>query len=900
MRPFEAAQPQVEPRPVPGPAQSRHRRPASPGDRIGHYEIVSLIGEGGMGAVFRARDLRLERDVALKCPWAELAADRSVRERFLREARASARLSHPHIVPVFEIVEARGLPWVAMELVTGRTLTWMLHDGRPLPLDQILRFGEAIASALECAHSHQILHRDVTPNNVLVRADGWPLLSDFGLAHGLVEEGRLRFATTADPSLTQPGQVLGTVPYMSPEQALGRPLDARSDLFSFGAVLYEMCTGRRAFGSGVTAKVFDAILHEEPDPIRPINPEIPPELEAIVKRALSKDRSDRYVSAGALRSDLATLRRHLDSASVEAPLARKRRVSPTPVLAGLLLVAVGAAGWRWLESTGNRRGFTVGAPLQLTTQEGWERAPAISPDGSVVAYVADTSGKPDLWVVESGGGASLQLTSDAGVEDRPAWFPNSEEIAFVSDRTGTPSIWKIGKLGGPPMLLLADAEDPAISPDGRTIAFVRAAPSGNLWIGVAPLDDLGSTRFLTGENDGERDHRHPAWSRNGRALAYSDGRDLWLVEFPHGPARRLTADRAVDRSPAWSADGDWVVFDSYRGGTLALWRVPATGGTPERLTVGTGPEVEPAVSRLGDRLAYSSFLDDYDIELVSLESGERFRVPGQLDETAPALAPDASALVFTSSGRGTRDHLWLQPLSGLLASQPARPLTQLVGKVNTPAFSPDGRWIAFKREHEGRREVWIVPSRGGPATRVSDGAANDVHPAWAPDGSVLAFVSERAGEAHVWRVKVQEGRPTGPPTQVTFEPGTDLLPAWSWDGGWLAYVHCAKSGCELEVVPTWEGAGSARRLVACARFGRVRWHKPSGDLWFAAAFSGDRPKLYRISLRGGDPAEIEGGFPPEIAPPGEFDLSTDGRSLALTRRETRGDIWILRSTEGTY
>lgn len=899
MKASEAAPPRSQGRPAPALPDPKHRHPVRPGDRLAHYEILSTIGAGGMGVVYRARDLALERDVALKCPWPQLAAEPAVRARFLREARAAASLAHPNIVPVFEILEWHGLPWVAMELVEGKSLTALLRGGEPMPVGQALACAEGIAAALETAHAHRILHRDVTPNNVLIRDDGWPLLTDFGLAHGLAEEGRLSLATTVDGSLTQPGQVLGTLPYMSPEQALGRPLDARSDLFSFGAVLYEMCTGCRAFGSSAELGALDAVLHATPRPVRELNPGIPPELGSIIERALAKAPAARWQSASELRAALGALRRRIESGTVgRSPPEASRRPFR---LAGIVLAAAAVAGTTWL-GLGARRSpgvLPVGTPLQLTSERGWEADPAISPDERSVVYTADTAGNPDIWLSDVEGGPPLQLTSESAVDESPAWFPDGASLAFVSDRGGEKGIWKVPRLGGPPILLVPNAVDPAVSPEGRRIAFARTDLSGSFRIHVAELGDIGKSDVLTGAGEGEGDHRHPAWSPDGRTLCYADGRDLWRVAPEGGPAQRLTASHAGDREPVWSADGRWVVFSSYRGGTLALWRVPSAGGAAERLTVGSGPEVGPAVSRDGSKLLYSTFVDDFDVAVIDRVSGERTVLRGPVDEVAPTLAPDGARLVYASSGRGAGACLWLQSLAGLRPSQSRRPLTQLPGLVNTPAFSPDGLWVAFKRELDGRRDIWVLPAQGGVPSRFSDGAGEDLHPGWSPDGRSLVFVSVRGADQHLWIAPVSEGRRAGPARRLTSGAGSDFLPVWSWDGRHIAFVRCEDALCSLQVAPA-SGAEAPLRLAASAQMGRVRWEKATGQIWFAAMPEGDRVRLYRIGLEGGAPIEAEGILPVETAAPGEFDLSADARLVAVTVRESRGDVWLLEAEAGTY
>ena len=289
--------------------------PAEPGQRIAHYEILAEVGRGGMGVIYRARDLTLGRHVALKCPWPP-DADARQRSRFMREARATSRLSHPNIVPLFEVFEEGGIPWLAMELVEGASLRSLVAHDRPLPIAEVLRHAEGLAGALQAAHDRNILHRDVNPNNIMVTTDGRALLTDFGLAQ-FVRKSDLSSTESRDPDVDAAGRVVGTPHYMSPEQALGKPLDRRSDIFALGAVIYEMCTGRQAFpGSG--GDVMDAILHREPSSASRLNYEVPEELERIVRKALAKNPDDRHQDARDLLVDLRALRRRTEQGSDSA------------------------------------------------------------------------------------------------------------------------------------------------------------------------------------------------------------------------------------------------------------------------------------------------------------------------------------------------------------------------------------------------------------------------------------------------------------------------------------------------------------------------------------------------------------------------------------------------------
>lgn len=899
-----AEQPPVRSRGVAGrtPQGPDRTPPVQVGERVAHYEILGEIGRGGMGVVFRARDSVLERDVALKCPWPALARDPTARQRFVHEAHAAARLAHPNIVPVFEVLECGGIPWLVMELVEGRPLRALLNERGALPLDLILRCAEGIADALRAAHAKKILHRDLNPNNVLLTPEAWPFLTDFGLARVFASPGTGDSESTASGPLSSAGHVVGTRCYMSPEQVLGKPLDVRSDIFSFGAVLYEMCTGRRAFPSTEPGAENDAILHYDPSAIRSINAEIPEDLDRIARKALSKRPEERYQGASDLHADIVVVRRQVESGARAAPrpAAGRGSLPRWAYPAGILTLGAALAVWQAPLLRSPSHAFPIGTPRQITSDPGWESDPALSPDGSQIAYASDASGNPDIWILDVKGSHALRLTEDPATDRSPAWFPDGSALAFVSDRGGEDAVWKVPRLGGSAVLLVPDATDPAISPDGTRIAFARPNAGGALRIVVAPLAEPSRATAVTGNDDGHWDHTQPAWSPDGRTICYADDRDLWIVDASGGRPRRLTNERAVDSEPSWSSDGRFVIFSSYREGTRALWRVPSDGGVAERLTLGAGPETQASISRDGSRLAYSTYLDNFDIAVMDVTTGRRELIQSLLLESAPTFAPDGSAVVFASTRRGGHYDLWLQPLSLGRPSGPPRLLTDLPGSVNTPAFSPDGRWVAFKREHEGRREIWIIRAAGGLPEIASDGSGIDLQPAWAPDGSALAYASERNGQSHLWIAPIQDGRRVGRPRRITSGTTVDDLPAWSPDGRDIAY----RAGhAHLEEVWTVaiDAAHPPRRLVGGAQaVGRLRWDNSTGWLWLSRLVGG-RLSVWKVPPQGGEPVlAVRPEWLTRISPPGEFDLSRDGRLMAFTIEEVRGDLWLLETERAAY
>jgi Tol biopolymer transport system component/serine/threonine protein kinase len=872
------------------------------GTRVGHYEILHELGRGGMGVVYEARDVVLGRLVALKTPLFERGSDARTMRRFLREAQATSRLSHPGIVPVFEAFEDAGAPWIAMELVRGRSLRSIIQSSGPLPVSEIIEHLRLLSAALHAAHLKGVLHRDIKPSNILIGEDGLARLTDFGLARLLFagRDGRAVLSATND-TLTADGALVGTIAYMSPEQVLSRPLDARSDIFSLGAVFYEMCTGKGAFRTTSEGETINAILNTTPRPISDVNRAVPARVAKIVGKCLAKRPDDRYQSANELVADLQACRSRSGSSAIGLAIgpvtrsARRRRL----LVAAAAGIAVAAVAAQWIRSRGADDGLPSFRPRQITSRPGLEEEPAISPDGTEIAYSATVAGNRDIWIVDVRGGEPLRLTSHPASDTSPTWFPDGSSVAFTSDRTGEAAVWKVPHLGGAPVHLVQNAEDPAVSPDGAQIAFVRADSEGFRRVAVAPLDDPSRVRILTTADDGLWSHRNPAWSPDGTMICYQDFRNLWLVPVDDGRPRPLTTDDPADIEPAWSTDGRFMYYASLREATRAIWRRSIRGGEPVRLTIGTGPEGSPTVAGNGKLLAYSTSSEDTSILLIDQLSGitSRFHETRELSE--PGFAPDGNAVVFASTRENAGD-LWLVRLDGVEpVGEPVR-LTDHPGSAAHPVVSNDGRWIAYHRVLEGRRDLWLVPAAGGEPRQFTDNEAADVHPEWSPDDSQLAFVSDRSGTMQVWVAPVAEGRRIGEERRVTRGEGSALFPSWSADGSRVAYVLQAANQNEVWIAGI-DGDPPARQVTVGAGAFMVKWDH-SQDRLIVAGYWGDRePSLRAVPVEGGVPETMEHGGPP--SPAGriaDFDLSPDGRLLAIWEIGLRGDIWMLETETGSF
>jgi Tol biopolymer transport system component/serine/threonine protein kinase len=870
---------------------------------VSHYRILELRGEGGMGVVFRAADLELDREVALKCPWSNLVADPHCRRRFLREAKAASRIQHANIIQVLDTFEEDGLPWLVLQYVQGPDLASLLAAKGRLPVETVLRYSHDLASALKSAHDRKVLHRDIKPRNVLISPDDRALLGDFGLAQILETPDGDSVGHAGTSTLTPAGMVVGTPRYMSPEQALGRPLDKRSDLFSLGTLMYEMCTGQPAFSASERGSLHDAIIHKEPEPIARLNYEVPTELERIIRKAMAKPADERYQDAGDVLADLRALQRRLEYSeySQTHPAATGHRTRRVGWYTGLALVLVVTVVLLWTLTTRLREEpLPQGQPSQVTWADAWAGQPQISPDGTRIAFASNMDGNFDVYVADVHGGTPLRLTDRPEVEAYPEWFPDGRALAFVRYRRGESEIWKTGQLGGGATLILTNAGQPAISRDGTRLAFVRAGPGGYGRIGVALLSDTTRLSILTDEKGGLWDHTHPTWSPDGRRICYSTRHGLRLVPSTGGASQRLTTEADLDIDPVWSPAGKHIYFASYREATLALWRIPVKGGQAERVTLGDTRHCQPSLSLDGTRLAYATENPARRLVLRDLVTGQETAPPPLADVSHAAISPDQRQLVFVSARGGENAELWLQPLEGGKPAGAAHRLTEQPGDASHPTFSPDGRWIAYYRIIEEERNIWTIPSGGGQPTRITVGPGVDGHPDWSPDGSALAFVSESGDERHLWVVPVTAGRGTGPARSLPDGVTRPLTPDWSPEGTWIAFVGQDSAGAEAWVISP-NGRTPPRRLTRGAAAQRVRWDASRGDLLVCGSWGQGRYSLRRVSVPDGRVVPLE---PPVdlglVGSPPYFDISDDGQLLAFTREEMKGEIWLLETREGKY
>ena len=547
------------------------------GTTLGHYRIVRALGSGGMAEVYAAEDSKLKREVAVKILPAHLASDPDRRDRFEREAQAVAALNHPNIVTIYSIEHIGGVHFLTMELVEGKTLAELV-PAHGMPLERLLSIGVPLAAALSAAHERGIVHRDLKPANVMMADDGRVKVLDFGLAK-LREVSMPDTVTASLPrELTGEGRILGSVSYMSPEQAAGRPVDHRTDIFSLGITLYEMATGRRPFTGDTSLSVLSSIMKDTPEPVTEINRALPRDFGRIVRHSLQKDPELRYQSAKDLRNDLQQLADDLHSGELQAP-APVARPRPRRAVVGWVAAAAVTVVAGWLLWPAGRGGSPImPAPAAsftpLTTASGVETIPSLSPDGRWVVYQGNSTGNYDIYLQSVGGQNAIDLTKDSNVDDtEPTFSPDGEQIAFRSERSGG-GIFTMGRTGESVRRLTDRGYNPAWSPDGKWIVF-----GTQTWID--PDNRVGTSELWRVEIATGEAHRISAGdavqasvSPHGSRIAYwalptsggspprlsGGNRDVWTMRVDGSDAVAVTTEAATDWNPVWSPDGTYLVL----------------------------------------------------------------------------------------------------------------------------------------------------------------------------------------------------------------------------------------------------------------------------------------------------------------------------------------------------
>jgi len=858
-----------------------------------------------MGVVYKARDTQLGRLVAIKVLTAEKLANHDRQLRFIQEAKAASALNHPNIITIYEIGKHDGTDFMAMEFIPGRTLDRLIPRGG-VKIPDLLKYAVPVADALARAHAAGIVHRDLKPGNIMVGDDGQIKLLDFGIAKlsEVHDAGEPDVTRTVRPE-TAEGTIVGTVSYMSPEQAEGRRVDSRSDIFSFGAVLYEMATGRLPFPGNSKISTLAAILHTEPKPPAELRPGVPHELGRIIERCLRKDPAWRYQSAADLKISLHDLPSELESLDRgAAPAARPRAARRLVWLAAAIFgLAIAAVGW-WF---GPRSQTQAPGPIKpLTASRGFEREAALSPDGSQIAFSwnGENGDNFDIYVRLVDGGSALRLTTDPAPDFAPAWSPDSQRLAFVRGSV----IYVIPALGGierklvqfptgriAPLVPFPQYDLPiSWSPDGKLLAFGGAQSPGPSQIWIAPIEG-GEPRRLTtpptqvtggGQLQGMGDSS-PVFSPDGTEIAFIRARDTFsrgvLIQkiaggSPSGTPREVTDYEHSIGHVAWAADGRSLIVDVRRSHLSSLWRLQLNGVlTP--LGVGGEDAAWPSVPRTGNRLAYERHQEDiniYRMDGPGPDGGprpfEQCRVARVIDSTLadsePMLSPDGRRLLFGSDRLGNRE-IHVADSDG--AHQVALTTSGSLW-VGSARWSPDGSTVAFDLYEHGHSAIYTVSSEGGKPRRLTGEETSDTRPSFSRDGKWIYFTSNRSSAMDVWKM------PAGGGTAQQLTHGGAARAVESADGRDIFYW----SRNALWAMPV--AGGSPRQVLSDLRFS---WELAGRSIYY---LNGDRAIwVHRLDTgRKFEYVRLPAGASP-IFTLGNLTVSADERVImypAVDRRES--------------
>jgi len=873
------------------------------GTQLGPYEIVDRVGSGGMGEVYRARDPRLRREVAIKVLPESFSADPGRLRRFEQEARAAGSLNHPNITAVYDVGEADGAPYVVFELLEGETLRDRLRSGA-LSQRRAIEYGRQIARGLAAAHEKGIVHRDLKPENLFLTRDGRVRILDFGLAKQRPPKFKDGAKSTSSEGVpTDAGMVLGTAGYMSPEQVRGEPVDHRSDIFSLGCILFEMLKGQRAFPGSSSIETMNAILKDEPAELTARGEPLPPPVEKIVRHCLEKDREERFQSA----RDLAFALESLSDVSTAVSAAATRKKSQTILRSGLvaaaaaLLVALGLL---------LRPRSTPDPPIvRSLTYSGHDHSPAASPDGRLLAFSSDRDGDDRIWIKQLAGGGEAAITE--GPDDYPRFSPDASTILFSRTEAHHVSLFRVPVLGGEPRKLVTDAVDGDWSPDGRQIAFVRLS------------DQQGrtdSSLCVANENGGEervlahwrnQTLLHPRWSPDGTTIAAAESgfqqpgepRRIFLTPVDGRPPRSIAPPSATNRlsSVAWSEGSRELVYAQALSDAAVVSQAPArvvlqkvdSGKTRTILWTSSGSEILDILGAGHLVFDASSTRENLREASQTAVATSRWLTRGNSSDRQPSYSPDGRRVVF-SSNRSGRWNLWqVSPSTGALSR-----LTDGEATDWDPSFSSDGGHLLWSSNRGGHYEVWMAASDGSAPRQVTHDGMDAENPTETPNGEWIVYSSSNPRKPGIWKI-----HPDGSGASQLVA-GLFAHPDVSPDGRYAVFQTVyVPEGVSIRVVRVADGAlvPFEIRIRGNQLVGRSRWLPDGKGIAFVGDGDGDVTGVYAQSFAPGEDTTATrrrmAGFDSEF-PTESFGISPDGSRVAVAAWEQLLGIMSAEGIQG--
>jgi eukaryotic-like serine/threonine-protein kinase len=916
------------------------------GSQINQYKILSLLGAGGMGAVYLAQDTTLERKVALKLLPGEFAEDKIRLNRFFQEAKSASALNHPNILTVHEIGKFDRQHFIITEYINGRTLKHHLAEEKPA-LPKILEIVAQMASAFSAAHEAGIIHRDIKPDNVMVRNDGIVKVLDFGIAKLTDASASTEIDTEAQTlvraAMTTPGMIIGTPQYMSPEQARGQKIDVRSDIFSFGVVLYELLSGQAPFTGATNMDIIGSILKDEPTPLSKHLPEVSSDLERLVGKALRKDRDERYQHIKDLLIDLNDVRKTLDFDTKPIHRTDSNGAQPTAEtgsgfgagrrfslfrFAVFILIAGGIAGalWRWLPSTPATLTNQIEAPLKSAEIISWASTPgefytsgSFSPDGKTIAFASTKAGGQNIWIKQASAGEAIQITKDEFTNEQPIWSPGGEEIAFFSTRGNQTGIWRIPNFGGSPKFI-ATVEDGGsllrcwsktglIYYESNQDIFAIEVNSGQ----TKPVTDFATKAIQAFSISVSPDEQRVAYT-----TLENEQWIVWTKKLAETEPRKLLTAAAEIKNTAWHPDNHRIFYSALIDGSFQIFMTDIDGAPPKQITFGEKDAFVLDVAPDGTKILYGSAKEESDIWTVNLKDSNESIVASDINsELWASVSPDGKSIAYQSIKNLSQGN---NLFSGQILTKKLEPNaqpTEISAAGYLPVWSPDGQMIAFLEVSGIKHRLVSVRVAGGQKQLAGDEVAlinNSLLPynrlqtndfSWSPDSRKIAYVSKRTGQFNIWLVN-----PDGTDNfQLTANDDAKFYlycPLWSPDGKQIAFTARTGGSPGKQRFGVWvidTESKTSKQLTQQKEFFRlIGWERSGAKLFLVSTegseTSGLQEAVSILELATGT-GEVRKSAALTDAYLANIQLAPDGKNIAFAaHRDGKDNIWLIPAAGG--